>query len=53
MPQADADTYIPPLGYVGDPEKDLAPGMVFLASDDGHYVTGQQLNVDGGLEIHF
>lgn len=41
-----------PLGYVGDPAADIAPVMVFLASDESRYITGQTINVDGGLEIH-
>ena len=37
-----------PLGRLADPEKDLAPVAVFLASEDGHFVTGQTYFVDGG-----
>jgi len=36
------------LGIVGDAEKDVAPVVVFLANDDGHYVTGQTVMADGG-----
>jgi NAD(P)-dependent dehydrogenase (short-subunit alcohol dehydrogenase family) len=36
------------LGYFGDPEQDIGPVALFLASDDSRYVTGQTLNVDGG-----
>lgn len=33
----------------GDPEKDIGPVAVFLASDESHYVSGQTINVDGGM----
>ena len=38
-----------PLGYLGDPERDIGRVAVFLASDDSRYVTGQTLHVDGGM----
>lgn len=37
-----------PLGRMGDPEHDIAPIVVFLASDDSRYMTGQTLMADGG-----
>ncbi len=37
-----------PLGRVGYPE-DIAGAVVFLASDDASYITGQVLYVDGGM----
>jgi 3-oxoacyl-[acyl-carrier protein] reductase len=37
-----------PLGYIGKPE-DVAEAVAFLASDAARYITGQTLNVDGGL----
>lgn len=37
-----------PLGRIGDPETDIAPVVVFLASDDSKYMTGQTLMADGG-----
>jgi meso-butanediol dehydrogenase / (S,S)-butanediol dehydrogenase / diacetyl reductase len=37
-----------PLGRAGEPE-DIASVVSFLASDDAAYVTGQSLNVCGGL----
>ncbi|MBK7950248.1 MAG: SDR family oxidoreductase [Deltaproteobacteria bacterium] len=40
-----------PLGRIGDPEKDLGRVVVFLASDESRYVTGQQLMVDGGQQF--
>jgi 2,3-dihydro-2,3-dihydroxybenzoate dehydrogenase len=38
-----------PLGRFGTPD-DIANVIGFLVSDAGAYVTGQRLNVDGGLE---
>ncbi|MFZ3414751.1 SDR family NAD(P)-dependent oxidoreductase [Arthrobacter sp. 3Tela_A] len=37
-----------PLGRLGDPETDIAPVVVFLASENSRYVTGQTLMADGG-----
>lgn len=37
-----------PLGRFGEPE-DIAPVVVFLASDDSHWVTGESLRVSGGV----
>lgn len=36
-----------PLGYIAQPE-DVAPPILFLASDDANYITGHTLNVTGG-----
>ena len=36
-----------PLGRPGQPDE-LAPGYVYLASDDSSYVTGQVLHINGG-----
>ena len=36
------------LGRFGRPLEDIAPIAVFLASDEGQYLTGQTLNADGG-----
>lgn len=37
-----------PLGRVAQPE-DIAPAVLFLASDDARYITGATLKVDGGM----
>ncbi len=46
-------TEMTPLGYIGDAEKDIAPVVVFMASDDARYITGQLIKVDGGSDIHY
>jgi NAD(P)-dependent dehydrogenase (short-subunit alcohol dehydrogenase family) len=38
-----------PLGYFGTPG-DVAGVVSFLASDDAAYITGQRINVDGGIQ---
>lgn len=40
---------IPLGGRMGDPLTDIAPALVFLASDASHFITGQTLAVDGGF----
>ena len=37
-----------PLGKMGEP-KDIANAVLFLVSDQASYITGQVVNVDGGL----
>ena len=37
-----------PLGYFGTP-RDVAEAVAFLASEEARYITGQVLNVDGGM----
>jgi NAD(P)-dependent dehydrogenase (short-subunit alcohol dehydrogenase family) len=40
---------IPLGGKLGDPDRDAAPVMVFLASDLSRFITGQAIPVDGGM----
>ncbi len=40
-----------PLERIGDPEKDIAPLAVYLASDDSDFITGQAFIVDGGFSV--
>lgn len=37
-----------PMGSLGEP-KDVAASMVFLASDEARYITGQTIHVNGGM----
>lgn len=37
-----------PAGHLGSPD-DVAAAVVFLVSDGANYITGQTLNVDGGM----
>ena len=41
-----------PMGRMGDPDGDIAPVAVFLASDASRYLTGNTLFVDGGGHIN-
>ena len=40
-----------PLGRLGKPE-DIAGAVLFLASDDADFITGQTISVSGGLTMH-
>jgi NAD(P)-dependent dehydrogenase (short-subunit alcohol dehydrogenase family) len=40
-----------PIGRLGDPEEDIAPVVVMLASDGARYVTGATVPVDGGKHL--
>ena len=39
-----------PAGYMGSPE-DIAYAMLYLASDEARYITGQTICVDGGSTL--
>jgi 3-oxoacyl-[acyl-carrier protein] reductase len=39
-----------PLSCFGDP-KDIAHAVLFLASSEARYITGQVLAVDGGMTM--
>jgi len=41
-----------PMGRLGDPERDIAPAALFLASEESRFVTGNTLFVDGGSHIN-
>ena len=41
-----------PLNCIGDP-KEIANAALFFASDDSKYVTGQNINIDGGMASIF
>lgn len=40
---------LPLGGRLGDPARDLAPVLVFLAGEGSRFVTGQTLMIDGGM----
>jgi len=42
-----------PFKRVGDPEKDILPVILFLASEESRWITGQDLRVEGGVDIHW
>ena len=41
-----------PMGRLGDPDRDIAGVVAFLASEDARYLTGNTLFVDGGAHIN-
>ena len=40
---------IPVGGKLGNPDRDLAPVLVFLLGDGARFITGQLVSVDGGM----
>lgn len=41
-----------PMGRPGDPYEDVAPVVVFLASEESRWITGQNIYAEGGVTIH-
>lgn len=39
-----------PTGYIGKPS-DVAPAVLLLCSDEGRYITGSEIIVDGGMHL--
>lgn len=39
-----------PCGYVGEPE-DISPAVLLLCSNEGRYITGADLVIDGGMRL--
>jgi NAD(P)-dependent dehydrogenase (short-subunit alcohol dehydrogenase family) len=40
------------MGRLGDPHLDIAPAVLYLATDDARFITGRTLGVDGGMFLH-
>jgi 3-oxoacyl-[acyl-carrier protein] reductase len=40
-----------PVGFIGTP-RDIAEAAAFLASEEARYITGQVLNVNGGMAFN-
>lgn len=49
--QADGGLSGIPVGRFGDAEKDVGRAVVFLASEDSKYITGQTIMIDGGSSM--
>lgn len=47
--EQEIDAQVPLGGKLGDIETDLAPALLFLASDGAKFITSQILPINGGL----
>ena len=50
-PEAATWSALSPLGRLGEP-RDVARAAMFLASSDADYLTGDALNIAGGMVLH-
>lgn len=48
---AEKSAALRPLGRCGEPQADIGPVVVFLASEMSRFMTGEALHVDGGLHL--
>ena len=39
-----------PCGFIGKPE-DISPTVLLLCSDEGRYITGAEIKIDGGMSL--
>lgn len=39
-----------PCGYIGNP-KDISPAVLLLCSEEGRYITGAEIKIDGGMSL--
>lgn len=39
-----------PCGYIGE-AKDVSPAVLLLCSDEGRYITGAEIKIDGGMSL--
>ena len=40
-----------PCGYIGE-AKDISPAVLLLCSEEGRYITGSDLKIDGGMSLN-
>ena len=39
-----------PCGYIGEPD-DITPAVLLLCSNEGRYITGAEIKIDGGMSL--